>query len=152
MRAPSIPRPCCGSGRLDYVRRHICWGPVTSGASCPPCRWRPTDLPSRPFACSWSSRSGCRPPSPRLLFELGWLVVLGTVVPFLLEVDALKLTDAGTVGVVATLEPVIAAVVAWIWLGQRLTISQVLGGVIVVAAIAVVQYFTGGEGEPTPIG
>ncbi len=84
--------------------------------------------------------------------ELGWLVILGTIVPFLLEVTALRLTDAGTVGVVATLEPVIAAVVAWIWLGQRLTPWQVLGGVIVVAAIAVVQYFTGGEGEPTPIG
>jgi drug/metabolite transporter (DMT)-like permease len=79
-------------------------------------------------------------------------VVLGTIVPFLLEVNALRLTDAGTVGVVATLEPVIAAVVAWIWLEQRLTTWQVLGCVIVVAAIAVVQYFTGGEGEPSPIG
>ena len=60
-------------------------------------------------------------PSARLLVELGWLVILGTVVPFLLEVDALKMTDAGTVGVVATLEPVVAAAVAWIWLGQQLT-------------------------------
>ena len=66
--------------------------------------------------------------------------------------NALKMTDAGTVGVVATLEPVIAAAVAWIWLGQRLTTLQVVGWLIVVAAIAVVQYFTGGEGEPTPIG
>ena len=86
-----------------------------------------------------------------LLFELGWLVVLGTVVPFLMEVEALKMTDPGTVGVVATLEPVIAAAVAWIWLGQQLTLLQVIGGLIVVGAIAVVQYFTGGEGEPTPI-
>jgi drug/metabolite transporter (DMT)-like permease len=92
------------------------------------------------------------PASPRLLFELGCLVVLGTIVPFLLEVNALKLTDPGTVGVVATLEPVIAAIVAWLWLGQRLTTLQISGGVTVVAAIAVVQYFTGGEGEPTPIG
>jgi drug/metabolite transporter (DMT)-like permease len=92
------------------------------------------------------------PANPGLLIELGWLVVLGTIVPFLLEVNALKLTDTGTVGVVATLEPVIAAIVAWIWLGQRLTALQMLGGLLVVAAIAVVQYFTGGEGEPTPIG
>ena len=92
------------------------------------------------------------PANGRMLFELGWLVVLGTIVPFLLEVNALKLTDTGTVGVVATLEPVIAGIVAWIWLGQRLTALQMLGGVIVVAAIAVVQHFTGGEGEPSPIG
>lgn len=92
------------------------------------------------------------PTDAKVLLELGWLVILGTVVPFLLEVGALKMTDAGTVGVVATLEPVIAAAVAWIWLGQQLTAWQVVGGVVVVAAIAVVQYFTGGEGEPTPIG
>lgn len=92
------------------------------------------------------------PTDAKVLVELGWLVILGTVVPFLLEVGALKLTDAGTVGVVATLEPVVAAAAAWIWLEQRLTAWQVVGGVIVVAAIAVVQYFTGGEGEPTPIG
>jgi drug/metabolite transporter (DMT)-like permease len=92
------------------------------------------------------------PTDVKVLVELGWLVILGTVVPFLLEVGALRLTDAGTVGVVATLEPVVAASTAWIWLGQQLSIWQVIGGVIVVVAIAVVQYFTGGEGEPTPIG
>ena len=91
------------------------------------------------------------PTDTKVLLELGWLVILGTVVPFLLEVGALKLTDPGTVGVVATLEPVVAAATAWIWLQQRLTAWQVIGGVVVVAAIAVVQYFTGGEGEPTPI-
>ncbi len=92
------------------------------------------------------------PTNARVLLEIGWLVTLGTIVPFLLEVAALKMTDAGTVGVVATLEPVVAAATAWMWLGQRLTASQVVGSLIVVAAIAVVQYFTGGEGEPVPIG
>jgi drug/metabolite transporter (DMT)-like permease len=78
-------------------------------------------------------------PPGRLVAELGWLVVLGTLVPFLLSVTALRLADAGTVGVVATLEPVIAAAAAWIWLGQALSSWQVIGGVIVVLAIAVVQ-------------
>jgi drug/metabolite transporter (DMT)-like permease len=84
-----------------------------------------------------------------VLAELAWLVVLGTVLPFLLEVEALQLADAGTVGVVATLEPVVAATVAWGWLGQTLTLWQVVGGLVVVGAVAVVQHFTGGE--PTPI-
>jgi drug/metabolite transporter (DMT)-like permease len=91
------------------------------------------------------------PPSePLVLVELAWLVVLGTIAPFLLEVAALRMTDAGTVGVVATLEPVIAGAAAWIWLGQQLELVQVFGGLIVVAAVAVVQRFTGAE--PTPVG
>jgi drug/metabolite transporter (DMT)-like permease len=81
--------------------------------------------------------------------ELAWLITLGTVAPFLLEVGALRRVDAGTVGVVATLEPVIAAAVAWIWLDQLLDFWQVLGSLIVVTAVAVVQRFTGGK--PTPI-
>lgn len=91
------------------------------------------------------------PPSdPVVLIELSWLVVLGTVAPFLLEVAALRLADPGTVGVVATLEPVVAATVAWIWLGQTLGLVQVVGSLIVVTAVAVVQRFTGAG--PTPVG
>jgi drug/metabolite transporter (DMT)-like permease len=89
------------------------------------------------------------PGDPVVLMELAWLITLGTVAPFLLEVGALRRVDAGTVGVVATLEPVIAAAVAWIWLDQLLDFWQVLGSLIVVTAVAVVQRFTGGK--PTPI-
>ncbi|HEY7564511.1 MAG TPA: EamA family transporter [Acidimicrobiia bacterium] len=90
------------------------------------------------------------PGRPVVLIELGWLVLLGTVVPFLLEVAALRLAGAGTVGVVATLEPVVAAAAAWVWLGQQLIPVQIAGSLIVVGAIAVVQRFTGAE--PTPVG
>jgi drug/metabolite transporter (DMT)-like permease len=89
------------------------------------------------------------PTQPLVVAELLWLVTLGTVAPFLLEVGALKRIDAGTVGVVATLEPVIAAATAWLWLEQILDGWQVIGGLVVVAAVAVVQRYTGGE--PTPI-
>ncbi|MDP3983434.1 MAG: EamA family transporter [Acidimicrobiia bacterium] len=88
-------------------------------------------------------------PEPVILSELAWLVIMGTVVPFSLEVAALRRVDAGTVGVVATLEPVVGAAVAWGWLGQVLDGWQVAGGLIVVAAVAIVQRFKGGE--PTPI-
>lgn len=79
------------------------------------------------------------PAEPRVLIELAWLVVLGTVVPFLLEVAALRLTDPGTVGVVATLEPVVAAAFAWLWLEQLLTPVQVLGSLLVVGAVALIE-------------
>lgn len=92
-----------------------------------------------------------RLPTPDIVIyaELVWLVTLGTVVPFLLEVAALRLVDAGTVGVVATLEPVVGSAAAWIWLGQILDGWQIAGGMLVVVAVAIVQRHTGVE--PSPI-
>jgi drug/metabolite transporter (DMT)-like permease len=89
------------------------------------------------------------PDEGRVLIELGWLVLLGTILPFILEVGALRLVDPGTVGVVATLEPVVGAAVAWVWLAQVLDGWQIFGGLLVVVAVAVVQRYTGLE--PTPI-
>ncbi|HKZ18700.1 MAG TPA: EamA family transporter [Acidimicrobiia bacterium] len=82
------------------------------------------------------------PTEGRVLAGVVWLVLLGSVVPFLLEVAALRLTDPGSVGVVATLEPAIAAAVAWWWLGQILTPLQVLGGVLVVGAVALIERYS----------
>jgi drug/metabolite transporter (DMT)-like permease len=48
-------------------------------------------------------------------------------------------------------EPVLAAVVAWVWLQQSLTTVQVLGGLVVLAGIALVQSARTGAGhEPAP--
>ena len=89
-----------------------------------------------------SFRAALPPPEPRVLAEVVWLVILGTVAPFLLEVAALRLTDPGTVGVVATLEPVVAAAAAWWWLDQILGPLQVLGGVLVVGAVALIERYS----------
>jgi MFS family permease len=82
------------------------------------------------------------PATPRVLIELVWLVLLGTVAPFLLEVAALRMTDPGIVGVVATLEPVVAATAAWWWLDQYLAPLQVAGGLLVVGAVALIQRYS----------
>lgn len=65
--------------------------------------------------------------------------VIGTLVPFVLLVTALRHLPSSRVGVAATLEPVIASVIAWPLLDQVLSAPQVLGVVIVVAAVAWVQ-------------
>lgn len=65
--------------------------------------------------------------------------VVGTLVPFVLLFTALRHLPSARVGVVATLEPVIASIVAWPLLDQVLSAPQVLGVVIVVAAVAWVQ-------------
>ena len=68
-----------------------------------------------------------------------WGIVLGTIVPFSLSIAALKHLPATTVGIVATLEPVAAAVVAWVWLGEVLVAVQILGGVIVLVGILLAE-------------
>jgi threonine/homoserine efflux transporter RhtA len=65
--------------------------------------------------------------------------VVGTLVPFLLIVTALRHISAAQAGVVATLEPVIASIIAWPILDQVLDGPQVAGIVVVVAAVAWVQ-------------
>lgn len=72
-------------------------------------------------------------------FQLVWVGLMATAAPFLLMIMALSQTDSGSVGVVATLEPVVAATAAWIFLGQGLSWIQVAGGSLVIWSLVVVQ-------------
>ena len=67
------------------------------------------------------------------------MVVLGTVVPFILLVSALHHVPATRVTIVAMLEPVLAAIVAWIWLGEELAAVQIIGGLIVLVGVVLAQ-------------
>lgn len=70
---------------------------------------------------------------------LAWMIVLGTIVPFVLLVSALRHLPATRVGIIAMLEPVVATLVAWIWLGESLATLQVIGAAIVLGAIVLAQ-------------
>ena len=74
--------------------------------------------------------------------KLVWVGIGGTALPFLAQFAALRRVAAGIVGVVATAEPVIAAAAAWIILDQSLTPLQIIGGLIVVLAVAAVHRFS----------
>jgi drug/metabolite transporter (DMT)-like permease len=67
------------------------------------------------------------------------VVIGGTLIPYSLEVAALRHLPPTVVGVVAMSEPVLAATVAWVWLGQALGPIQVVGGAIVLLGVALVQ-------------
>ena len=56
-----------------------------------------------------------------------WMVVLGTILPFFLLVSALRHLPATRVAIIAMLEPVVATVVAWAWLGESLSAMQLDG-------------------------
>jgi drug/metabolite transporter (DMT)-like permease len=70
---------------------------------------------------------------------MAWMVVLGTIVPFALLVSALRHIAATRAGIVAMLEPVVATVVAWIWLSEALDAGQLVGSTVVLAAILLAQ-------------
>lgn len=70
---------------------------------------------------------------------VAWIVALGAVVPFWLSISALRHLPPTTAGLVATVEPVLASVVAWSWVEQVLTGWQVAGGIVVLTGIALAQ-------------
>ncbi len=81
-----------------------------------------------------------------------WIVVLGAIVPFFLSIAALRHLPPTTAGLVATVEPVFASIVALLWLEQVLTGWQVAGGLVVLTGIALAQTARTAAGPaPAPV-
>jgi len=68
-----------------------------------------------------------------------WVIVLGSIAPFTLIVGALRHVSATRVGIAAMLEPVVATVVAWVWLRETLAPAQLAGAAVVLGGIALAQ-------------
>jgi drug/metabolite transporter (DMT)-like permease len=73
-----------------------------------------------------------------VLLALG-VAIIGTLIPFVLIVTALRHIPAPRAAVIATLEPVLAAILAWPILDQALEAPQIAGIVLVVVAVIWVQ-------------
>ena len=71
--------------------------------------------------------------------EVLYVGLAGTLAPFLLYAWGIGRVRAERAAIAATLEPVLAAMVAWVWLGQRLSPLQIVGGALVLAAVASLQ-------------
>ena len=89
-----------------------------------------------------SGANSWMPPSQIESYKI-WMILyvaaFGTIIPYFLFILALKHLEASRVGIITTLEPVVAAVIAWIYLGERLTLLQILGGLSVLMAIVILQ-------------
>jgi drug/metabolite transporter (DMT)-like permease len=70
---------------------------------------------------------------------MAWMVVLGTMVPFALLAAALRHIPASRAAITAMFEPVAATVFAYAWLGETLTAFQLVGALVVLAAIVLAQ-------------
>ena len=76
---------------------------------------------------------------PHKVWILLYIVIFGTLVPYLFFIGAFKHLRASQVGIISTLEPVIATIIAWIFLGEGLKGLQLVGSALVVGAIILLQ-------------
>jgi drug/metabolite transporter (DMT)-like permease len=65
---------------------------------------------------------------------------LGMAIPFSLVLAALRRLDATRAGIVGMLELVSASVIGYFWLGQHLTLWQIMGLYASVVGIIILQY------------
>ena len=66
---------------------------------------------------------------------IAYIIVFGTMVPYLFVVGGIRRLSASTSSVIGMLEPVLAGAFAWIWLSQSWSAIQLVGGVIVLIGI-----------------
>jgi drug/metabolite transporter (DMT)-like permease len=89
--------------------------------------------------------------SPSNALYAAYVVIGGTLIPFACMVAAVRHLPASRAAVVATLEPVFGALLAWPIHGQALAPIQIAGGLLAIGAIIWVQsQRTGLEAELAP--
>ena len=64
-----------------------------------------------------------------------WIVVIGTVIPYLLTVTAIRELSASTSSVIGMIEPIFAGVIAWWLLSEAFTTIQLIGCAVVLIGI-----------------
>ena len=68
--------------------------------------------------------------------------IAGNLLPYLLFLWSIQRVHAERAAIVATLEPFVAAILAWIWFGQTLSAWQIIGGVLIIVAVTALQVKT----------
>lgn len=66
-----------------------------------------------------------------------WIMVMGTLIPYICVIAGLKLMSASTASIFGMIEPVLAGIFAWWWLTERLTGIQLIGCLVVILGISV---------------
>ena len=64
-----------------------------------------------------------------------WIVIIGTVIPYLLTVTAIRELSASTSSVIGMIEPIFAGVIAWWLLNEAFTTIQLIGCAVVLIGI-----------------
>ncbi|MDE3102355.1 MAG: EamA family transporter [Chloroflexota bacterium] len=111
------------------VRRYAPWTLLLWGLLFASVAWSlyrvPTQLPWNVVALEWPLIVG--------------IVFVATLFPYVLSLGAVSLLPAPRVGLTSTFEPVVGAVAGAALLGEILQPAQIVGGILVLFAIALVQ-------------
>lgn len=89
-------------------------------------------------------------PVPALAL-LVWIVLVATVAAYVTGVLSVRRLSPQVAGVVACLEAVIATVLAWVLLGEHLSLPQVAGGAIVLLGAFIAQSSAPAKGLDAPV-
>lgn len=68
-------------------------------------------------------------------FLILWIVILGTAVPYFLVLNGLRGLSAATSSSIGMLEPVFGGIFAWIFLYEKLNVTQAIGAIVVLVGI-----------------
>jgi len=74
--------------------------------------------------------------------QWAWILyigVLGTLVPFGLYLEGINLIRSTRASITATLEPITAGIVSYIFLNEIMEVAQIIGGIIIIASIICLQ-------------
>jgi len=87
--------------------------------------------------------------SPVQWVLIGYIAILGTLIPFGLYLEAINLIRSTRASITATLEPITAGLIAYLFLGETLQPLQLLGGILVIASVVLLQMHRESD-EKTP--
>jgi drug/metabolite transporter (DMT)-like permease len=121
-------------GSKEYVRKYGSWWITSYGFTI-------GGLIAAPFSVSslWNYRFPATATDPlQLWFLLLFVILFGTLFAFGLYVSGLKHLTATETGVASSVEPIVSALAAYVFLGVVLTPSQYFGGALIVLAVILV--------------
>ena len=99
------------------------------------------------FVSPWWSWPVSKLDQPTVALAILGVGLVGTLLPFFLAVGAVRVLYPATAGIAAMVEPPAAALFAWIFLGQHLSLVQLAGGTLVVAGVALAYGVPSGPGQ-----
>lgn len=67
------------------------------------------------------------------------MATFSTVIPTLIVVESIRLIGASNVAIVSSVGPISTITMAWIFLGERLTFVQLLGGILVLCGVVFIS-------------